>query len=64
MANRTFKRKSSKNQIGGKKGKRKSKKAPSAWNKHLMKVYREMKKQDKSIKLKDAMSKAAETYKK
>mgnify|MGYP001195255890 FL=1 len=56
-----YKRKSSKRQLGGDK-KRKTRKA-SPWNKHLMSVYREMKKKDKSVKLGDAMKAAKETYK-
>ena len=34
------------------------------WIEHLNKTYREMKKKDKSIKLKDAMKVAKKTYKK
>ena len=36
----------------------------TAWNKHLMQVYREMKKKDSSITLTDAMKQAKKTYKK
>ena len=39
-------------------------KKQTAWNKHLMKVYHEMKRKDKSVKLKDAMKVAKKTYKK
>ena len=45
-----------------KKSKRK-KRPPSAWQKHLMKVFREMKSKDKSIKLGDAMREAKKSYK-
>ena len=48
---------------GKSKGKSKGKRPPSAWQKHLMKVFREMKTKDKSIKLGDAMRQAAKTYK-
>ena len=48
----------------GKKKKSKGKKRPpSAWQKHLMKVFREMKSKDKSIKLGDAMRVAKKSYK-
>jgi len=33
------------------------------WQKHLMEIYKEMKKKDSSIKLKDAMKVAAKSYK-
>ena len=36
----------------------------TAWNIHLMKVYKEMKKKDSTIKLKDAMKEAKKSYKK
>lgn len=36
----------------------------TAWTKHLMAVYREMKSKDSSVKLKDAMKVAAKSYKK
>ena len=39
-------------------------KKKNAWNIHLMKVYREMKKKDSSVKLSDAMKKAKKSYKK
>ena len=55
---RTKKSKKSK----GKKSKGK-KRPPSAWQKHLMKVFREMKSKDKSIKLGDAMREAKKSYK-
>lgn len=47
------------------KGKKKSRKKrpPSAWQKHLMNVFREMKSKDKSIKLGDAMREAKKSYK-
>lgn len=43
---------------------RRSKKAASPWNKHLMSVFKEMKKKDSSIKLGDAMKVAKKTYRK
>lgn len=62
MAKRTqYKRKSSKRQMGGRK-KSKTRKA-SPWNRHLMSVYREMKKNDKSVKLGHAMKAAKISYK-
>jgi len=45
------------------KDKPKTKRPPSAWNIHLMKVYKEMKKKDDTIKLSDAMKEAKKTYK-
>jgi hypothetical protein len=77
MARRTFKKNRSfakkKMKVGGKhhtkkrsKAKKKSKRKkrpPSAWQKHLMKVFREMKSKDKSIKLGDAMRVAKKSYK-
>ncbi|NOZ47378.1 MAG: hypothetical protein GXO79_11440 [Chlorobi bacterium] len=42
----------------------KSKRKPSAWNIHLMEVYHEMKDEDSTIKLKDAMVSANASYKK
>jgi hypothetical protein len=36
----------------------------SSWNVHMMKVYREMKKNNPNIKLGDAMKAAKKTYKK
>ena len=41
-----------------------TKRKPSDWNIHLMKVYKEMKSKDNSIKLKDAMKVAKKSYKK
>jgi len=40
------------------------KRSPTAWNIHLMKIYREMKEKDDSIKLSDAMKEAKKSYKK
>ena len=37
-------------------------KTQTAWNKHLMKVYKEMKKEDNSAKFSDAMKEAKKTY--
>ena len=39
-------------------------KKKSAWNIHLMKVYKEMKVKNKGVKLSDAMKVAKKTYKK
>ena len=39
-------------------------KKQTAWTKHLMSVYEEMKRKDSSIKLSDAMKSAKKTYKK
>ena len=41
-----------------------TKRKPSVWNEHLMKVYKELKSKDSSVKLKDAMKIAKESYKK
>jgi len=38
------------------------KRKPTKWNIHLMKVYKEMKKEDDTTKLLDAMKKAKTTY--
>jgi len=48
----------------GKKKKTKGKKPSSAWNKHMMVVYRSMKAKNSSVKLGDAMKVAKKTYKK
>lgn len=58
------KRSGKKSKSSGKKSKRSNKKGPTAWNKHLMKVYREMKAKDKKVKLGQAMKEAKKTYKK
>lgn len=42
----------------------KEKRKPTTWNIHLMKVYKEMKEKDNSIKLSDAMKVAKASYKK
>tara|TARA_Y100000389_G_C17011370_1_gene294325 strand:- start:110 stop:409 length:300 start_codon:yes stop_codon:yes gene_type:complete len=47
-----------------KKSKKKGRKPPSAWNKHMMMVYKSMKAKDASVKLGDAMKAAKKTYKK
>ena len=39
-------------------------KKQTAWTIHLMKVYNEMKEKDSTVKLKDAMKAAKESYKK
>jgi len=52
------KRKTSKKKSKGKK------RPPSAWNKHMMGVYKSMKSKDSSVKLGDAMKVAKKTYKK
>ncbi len=49
---------------GGKKIMAKQKRKPTAWNKHLMKVYKEMKSKDREVKFSDAMKKAKKSYKK
>lgn len=38
-------------------------KAPSEWNKHLMRVYHELKKKNPKLQLRDAMKIAKRTYK-
>ena len=40
----------------------KSNRKPTTWNLHLMKVYKEMKEKDDSIRLKDAMEVAKKSY--
>ena len=47
-----------------KKKKTKGKKKPSAWNKHVMAVYKSMKSKNSNVKLGDAMKAAKKTYKK
>ena len=44
--------------------KKKGKKKQSAWNKHVMVVYKSMKKTNSAVKLGDAMKAAKKTYKK
>jgi hypothetical protein len=56
------KRRTRRNKSAG--GKRKMSKGASAWHKQMMEVYRDMKKKDPSVKLGDAMRKAAEMKKK
>ena len=46
------------------KKKSKGKKKSTAWNKHMMAVYKSMKSKDSSVKLGDAMKAAKKTYKK
>jgi hypothetical protein len=41
---------------------RKLSKGASKWNQHMMKVYREMKAKDSSVRLGDAMKAARKTY--
>ena len=41
-----------------------AKRKPTAWNKHAMKVYNEMKKKDPTTLFKDALKAAKKTYKK
>ena len=43
---------------------RKGKRPASAWNKHLMVVFREMKQKDSGVRLGDAMKVAKKTYRK
>ena len=42
-----------------KKGTRKGKRAPSKWNLHVMKVYKEMKSKDKNVSFSDALKEAS-----
>jgi len=42
----------------------KKKREPNAWVKHLKKVYAEMKEENPSVKLKEAMKEAKKTYEK
>lgn len=78
MARKTFKKKRSfakrTMKVGGKYHKKRhskpkkkkskgKKRAITPWQKHLMKVFREMKSKDKSIKLGDAMREAKKSYK-
>jgi len=44
--------------------KKTQKRKPSAWNIHSMKVYKDMKKKDASIKFSDALKAAKKSYKK
>jgi len=44
--------------------KSKGKKGPTAWNLHLMKVYKEMKAKDSKVRFGDAMKVAKKSYKK
>ena len=44
--------------------KTKQKRKPSAWNLHSMKIYKDMKKKDSSIKFSDALKAAKKSYKK
>ncbi len=46
------------------KKKQKKKRAPSAWNLHSMKVYKDLKKKDPSVKFSFALKTAAKTFKK
>ena len=55
MAKGTRKSKGSKKVKGTRKGKR----ALTPWNKHVMKVYKEMKAKDKNVKFGDALKAAA-----
>jgi hypothetical protein len=59
MATRKAHHKGSKKAHKGRKGTRKGKRAPSAWNKLVMKVYKEMKAKDKNVKFGDALKAAA-----
>lgn len=47
-----------------KKTKKKKKRPATAWNKHMMMVYKSMKAKDPSVKLGAAMKEAKKTYKK
>ena len=46
-----------------KKGTKKAKRAPSAWNKLVMSVYKEMKAKNKDVKFGDALKEAAKRRK-
>jgi len=48
-----------KQQQGGKRHTRKGKRGGTPWTKFVTKVYHEMKKKDKNIKLRDAMKEAS-----
>lgn len=50
-------------EIEGGNNMKKTKRKPTAWNLHSMKVYKEMKKKDKEVKFSDALKKAKKTYK-
>jgi hypothetical protein len=49
---------------GGKRKTRKVSKGASEWNKKVMEIYRQMKKEDSSVKLGAAMKRASELKKK
>ena len=62
VSRKTMRRSSKKKAKKTKKKKRKGKQ--TAWNKHMMVVYKSMKAKNSSVKLGDAMKAAKKTYKK
>ena len=62
VSRKTMRRSSKKKAKKTKKKKRKGKQ--TAWNKHMMVVYKSMKAKDPNVKLGDAMKAAKKTYKK
>lgn len=59
----TNRRKPARKKPAKKKSSKKSKKGPTDWNMHLMKVYKEMKAKDSKVRFGDAMKAAKKTYK-
>lgn len=59
----TNRRKPARKKPTKKKSSKKSKKGPTDWNMHLMKVYKEMKAKDSKVRFGDAMKAAKKTYK-
>lgn len=64
MSKKSMRRSSKKARKPTKKKKKKKKGKQSAWNKHVMVVYKSMKKTNSAVKLGDAMKAAKKTYKK
>jgi len=64
MSKKSMRRSSKKARKTTKKKKGKKKGKQSAWNKHVMVVYKSMKKTNSAVKLGDAMKAAKKTYKK
>ena len=64
VSRKTMRRSSKKKAKKSKKSKRKGKRPATAWNKHMMVVYKSMKAKNPSVKLGDAMKAAKKTYKK
>ena len=63
-ASRSLRKARTKRPKGKKAKKAKGKKKSSAWNKHVMAVYKSMKSKNSKVKLGDAMKAAKKTYKK